>query len=72
MNVLLTEDGQHYQHTKISGGRSLVINIGGFTTDYLAVNPDGEVDYNLARSVSCVGNGTFGGRTDAGLANWCE
>ncbi|MGB6679796.1 MAG: ParM/StbA family protein [Candidatus Bathyarchaeia archaeon] len=51
MNVLLTEDGQHYQHTDISGRRSLVIDIGGFTTDYLSVNPGGEVDYSLARSV---------------------
>lgn len=51
MNVLLTEDGQHYQHTELNGGRSLVIDIGGFTTDYLAVNPGGEVDYSLARSV---------------------
>ena len=51
MNVLLTEDGQHYQHTEIHDGRSLVIDIGGFTTDYLAVNPGGEVDYSLARSV---------------------
>jgi hypothetical protein len=25
--------------------------LGGFTTDYLAVNPGGEVDYSLARSV---------------------
>lgn len=51
MNVLLTEDGQHYQHSGINDGRSLVIDIGGFTTDYLAVNPGGEVDYSLARSV---------------------
>ena len=51
MNVMLTEDGQHYQHADISSGRSLVIDIGGFTTDYLAVNPGGEVDYSLARSV---------------------
>ncbi len=51
MNVLLTEDGQHYQHSDINGGRSLVIDIGGFTTDWLAVNPGGEVDYSLARSV---------------------
>ncbi|MFC2054588.1 hypothetical protein ACFLV7_09900 [Chloroflexota bacterium] len=29
MNVLLTEEGQHYQHTEISGGYSLVIDIGG-------------------------------------------
>ena len=51
MNVLLTEDGQHYQHSDLNGGRSLVIDIGGFTTDWLAVNPGGEVDYGLARSV---------------------
>jgi len=51
MNVLLTEDGQHYQHSDLNGGRSLVIDIGGFTTDWLAVNPGGEVDYSLARSI---------------------
>ena len=51
MNVMLTEDGQHYQHSDINGGRSLVIDIGGYTTDWLAVNPGGEVDYSLARSV---------------------
>ena len=51
MNVLLTEDGQHYQHTDINDGRALVIDIGGFTTDWLAINPGGEVDYSLARSV---------------------
>ena len=51
MNVLLTEDGQHYQRTDINGGRSLVIDIGGFTTDWIAVNPGGEIDYSLARSV---------------------
>lgn len=51
MNVLLTEDGQHYQYPQIGDGRSLVVDIGGFTTDFLAVNPGGEVDYALARSV---------------------
>ena len=51
MNVLLTEDGQHYQHAQVGNGRTLVIDIGGFTTDFLAVNPGGEVDYSLARSV---------------------
>ena len=51
MNVLLTEDGQHYQRTDINSGRSLVIDIGGFTTDWIAVNPGGEIDYSLARSV---------------------
>lgn len=51
MNVILTEDGQHYQHTNINGGRALVIDIGGHTTDWLAVNPSGEIDYSLARSI---------------------
>lgn len=51
MNVILTEDGQHYQHSEINGGRTLVIDIGGFTTDWIAVNPGGEIDYSLARSV---------------------
>lgn len=51
MNVLLTEDGQHYLHANVGDGRSLVIDIGGFTTDFLAVNPGGEVDYSLAQSV---------------------
>jgi hypothetical protein len=52
MNVLLTEDVQHYQHSDLNGGGSLVIDIGGFTTDWLAVNPGGEIDYSLARSIS--------------------
>jgi hypothetical protein len=51
MNVILTEDGQHYQYPQIGDGRSLVIDLGGFTTDFLAVNQGGEVDYALARSV---------------------
>jgi len=51
MNVLLTEDGQHYCYPQIGDGRSLVIDVGGFTTDFLAVNQGGEVDYALAQSV---------------------
>jgi hypothetical protein len=51
MNVLLTEDGRHYQYTEINDGRALVIDIGGFTTDWVAVNPGGELDYSLARSI---------------------
>lgn len=50
-NVILTEDGQHYQHTEINDGRALVIDIGVFTTDRLAVNLGGEIDYSLARSI---------------------
>ncbi len=51
MNVLLTEDGQHYQHANVGEGNSLVIDIGGFTTDWLAVKPGGVVDYGLAKSI---------------------
>jgi len=40
-----------YQYPQIGDGRSLVIDIGGFTIDFLAVNRGGEVDYALARSV---------------------
>jgi hypothetical protein len=43
MIVLLTEDGQHYQHANVGDGRTLVIDIGGFTTDFLAVNPGGKI-----------------------------
>jgi hypothetical protein len=33
MNVLLTEDGQHFQHSDLTDGRSLVNEIGGYTTE---------------------------------------
>jgi len=51
MNALLTEYGQHYQYSDINGIRTLVIDIGVFTSDRIAVNPGGEVDYSLAKSV---------------------
>ena len=50
MNVILAEDGQHYRRTDVNGGRALVIDVGGHTTDLLAVNPGGAVDYALAES----------------------
>ena len=50
MNVILAENGQHYRRTDVNGGRSLVADIGGRTTDWLAVNPGGAVDYSLAES----------------------
>jgi len=52
MNVLLAEDGVHYQRNDVRDGRCLVIDIGGHTTDWLAVNPGGEVDYSLNVSTS--------------------
>lgn len=44
MNVILAPDGRHYARTDINGGRALVIDIGGHTTDMIAVNPGGVVD----------------------------
>jgi hypothetical protein len=32
MNILLTEDGQHYQYAHVGDGKSLVIDVGGGTT----------------------------------------
>ncbi|MFP4321659.1 MAG: hypothetical protein ACLFTK_04330 [Anaerolineales bacterium] len=52
MNVLLTEDGLYYRRTDVRDGRSLVIDIGGHTTDWLAVNPGGDIDYSLSESVT--------------------
>ncbi|HLA45870.1 MAG TPA: hypothetical protein VJZ27_20650, partial [Aggregatilineales bacterium] len=52
MNVLLTDDGLHYQRNDVRDGDTLVIDIGGFTTDWLAVRPGGEVDYGLHESVT--------------------
>ncbi len=50
MNVMLNDDGKSYARSEINEGRSLVIDVGGHTTDWLAVNPGGEVDYSLAAS----------------------
>ena len=52
MNVILTEDGTHYRNPSINGGNSLVIDIGGRTTDWLAVKAGGDVDYSLKVSTS--------------------
>jgi hypothetical protein len=51
-NVILAQDGQHYQRSDINGGRALVIDIGGHTTDWLAVNAGGEIDYSLQESTA--------------------
>jgi hypothetical protein len=55
MNVILAEDGRHYRNPAINGGSALVIDIGGRTTDLLAVLPGGEVDYSLADSADETG-----------------
>lgn len=50
MNVILATDGKRYERSDINGGRALVIDIGGHTTDWLAVNAGGSVDYSLNES----------------------
>ena len=72
MIVLLTEDGQHYQHTGINDGGALVIDIDGFTTDWLTVNPGGEVDYNLARRVPIGIQSVIGDFEDSFSAKYLE
>ncbi len=50
MNVMLTPDGKKYQRVDLKAGRVLVIDIGGRSTDWLAMNPGGQVDYSLNES----------------------
>jgi len=72
MNVLLTEDGQHYQHANVGEGRSLVIDIGGFTTDWLGVNPGGVVDYGLAKSIPIGINQVIADFEESFCSNYVE
>jgi hypothetical protein len=51
MNVILTADGRHYQKPEINGGRALVVDIGGGTTDLQGVEPGGALDYALSESI---------------------
>lgn len=50
MNVMLREDGKGYARTDVNGGDTLVIDIGGFTTDFVSVSEGGVVDYVINRS----------------------
>lgn len=50
MNVLLTKEGTAYKNADMNKGVTLVIDIGGYTTDGLVIDPGGEVDYSTAQS----------------------
>jgi hypothetical protein len=50
MNVILKPNGREYARTDINGGTSLVLDIGGHTTDMLSVAPGGKVDYAVNHS----------------------
>lgn len=51
MNVMLTHDGGYNQRWQYTDGATLVIDIGGVTTDLIAVQPGGKIDYNIAISL---------------------
>lgn len=53
MNIILDHSGTSYESggKRIADGRSLVIDIGAKTTDWLAVNPNGEIDHTIAFSI---------------------
>ena len=45
MNVMLKDNGQQYARSDITDGDTLVIDVGGLTTDLLSVAVGGQVDY---------------------------
>ena len=51
-NTVLRADGQAYANKAINGGVTLVLDIGGYTTDGLVIDPGGQVDYSTATSES--------------------
>lgn len=55
MNVQLSEKGTSYARPDIKDGVTLVLDVGGFTTDGLVVDPDGSVDYSATSSEKNVG-----------------
>jgi len=55
MNLMLSQKGTSYARTDIKNGVTLVLDIGGFTTDGLVVDPDGSVDYSAANSEKNTG-----------------
>lgn len=50
MNVMLKDNGQQYARSDITDGDTLVIDIGGLTTDLLSVAAGGQVDYAVNTS----------------------
>lgn len=44
MNVMLTQDGTHYQRPELKTSRIIAIDIGGGTTDFTVMD-NGEIDY---------------------------
>lgn len=51
MNRMLTEEGSYNSRWQFNGGDTLVIDIGGFTTDLIAIKASGKLDYSIAISL---------------------
>lgn len=49
-NAILRADGQAYIDKRIVAGTTLMLDIGGFTTDAGTIDPNGEIDYSSFRS----------------------
>lgn len=49
-NLLLRKDGKAYARSELKDSVLLVLDIGGVTTDGVAIDPGGAIDYNSARS----------------------
>lgn len=51
-NTVLRADGKAYANKAINDGVTLVLDIGGYTTDGLVIDPGGQIDYSTATSES--------------------
>lgn len=49
-NLILRKDGRAYARSELKDSTSLVLDVGGFTSDGVAIDPGGAIDYNSARS----------------------
>jgi hypothetical protein len=51
MHLVLNNDGVSYQRSELLAGDCLVIDIGGYTTDMIAIRRGGEIDYSLQSTI---------------------
>src|SRR5690606_21110015 len=46
-NELVSDDGTRYRFPEGNQGRVLILDIGGWTTDFIGIRPGGYVDYSV-------------------------
>lgn len=54
-NMLYTDDGTRVQNLPMKKGTTLMIDIGGHTTDFMVIHPGGEIDNDESESLPGVG-----------------